>query len=213
MLEDEDIQAIETSLKAPINVETHFEDFVAHIKDNQEAVATQKPYTTGKILYIYYTLVFKVGFYPIKWREWRRKDAPDKTWNTSKIHFAQKFKEVSEERANSGTRAYAENVEIRGDAIGDTSELSEMAQDMTTALEIFSTATTTKINTFNELTKKIDDQSSQTTTLKNVLLASTEYAAKLKTGIATIKRSNGYSWQGSRGWGDNKNNSRTRRPF
>ena len=65
MLEDEDIQAIDTTLKAPINGETHFKDFVAQIEDNQEAVATQNMYTTGQILSIAYTLVFKVGFYPL----------------------------------------------------------------------------------------------------------------------------------------------------
>ena len=47
MLKDEDIQAIDTSLKAPINGENHFEYF-AQTKDNQEAVVTQNPYTTGK---------------------------------------------------------------------------------------------------------------------------------------------------------------------
>ena len=35
MLEDEDIQAIETSLKAPINGENHFKYFVTQIKENQ----------------------------------------------------------------------------------------------------------------------------------------------------------------------------------
>ena len=35
MIEDEDIQTVETALKAPINGETHFEDFFAQIEDNQ----------------------------------------------------------------------------------------------------------------------------------------------------------------------------------
>ena len=35
MLKDEDIQAIDKALMAPINGENKFEDFVAHIKDNQ----------------------------------------------------------------------------------------------------------------------------------------------------------------------------------
>ena len=34
MLEDEDIQAIDTELKLPINGKTHFKDLVAQIKDN-----------------------------------------------------------------------------------------------------------------------------------------------------------------------------------
>ena len=58
--------AIETALKLLINGNTNFEDFVAQIKDNQEVVATQKPYTTGKILSITYTLVFKVVLYPLE---------------------------------------------------------------------------------------------------------------------------------------------------
>ena len=35
MLEDEDIQVIDTELKAPINGKTHFEYFFAQIEDNQ----------------------------------------------------------------------------------------------------------------------------------------------------------------------------------
>ena len=66
MLKDEDIQAIGMALKAPINGKTYFEDFSAQIKDNQEAAATQNPYTTGQILSIAYTLVFKVVFYTLK---------------------------------------------------------------------------------------------------------------------------------------------------
>ena len=53
------------------------------------------------------------------------------------MNFARAFKEVRGERANYGTRAYAANVEIRGATIGDTSSLTEMAQDITTAIEIF----------------------------------------------------------------------------
>ena len=87
MLKDEDIQAIDTALKAPINGETHFKDFFAQIEDNQEAVATQNLYTTGKILSIDSTLVFKVGLYPFKYKEWRRKDAQTKHGPHSKYIF------------------------------------------------------------------------------------------------------------------------------
>ena len=152
MIEDEYIQAIDTELKATTNGETHFEDFVAHIEYNQEAVATQKLYTTGQTLSIIYNLFFKVGFYPLECKEWRHKDAPDKTWTTFKINFAWSFKEVRKERANSGTRAYAANMEICGAAIEETSALTEMAQDTTTALENLATATNTDRNKFNELT-------------------------------------------------------------
>ena len=62
MLEDEYIQDIEMALKAQISGETHFEYFVTQIENNQEAVTTKNPYTTGQILSIAYTLVFKVGF-------------------------------------------------------------------------------------------------------------------------------------------------------
>ena len=92
MLKDEDIQSIDTALKAPINGETHFEYFVTHIKGNQEAVATQNPYTIGQILSIAYTLVFKVGFYPLECKYWWCKDAPYETCITFKVHFDQAFK-------------------------------------------------------------------------------------------------------------------------
>ena len=92
MLEDEGIQAIDTSLKALINGKTHFQYFFAQIKDNKEAGDTQNPYTTGQILSISYTLVFKVVIYPLKFKEWRRKYAPGKTCTTFKVHFSPAFK-------------------------------------------------------------------------------------------------------------------------
>ena len=46
MLKDEDIQAIYVALNTPIKGETHFKHFMAQIKDNQEAVASQNPYKT-----------------------------------------------------------------------------------------------------------------------------------------------------------------------
>ena len=52
------------ALKASINGETHFEDFITHIENNQDVMATQNPYTTEQILSIAYTLVFRLGVYP-----------------------------------------------------------------------------------------------------------------------------------------------------
>ena len=88
ILEDKYIQAIDLAIKTPINVETHFKNFKAQIEDNQEEVAPQNPNTTEKILSIAYTLVFKVGFYPLKCKYWRRKSVSDKTWTNFKVHFA-----------------------------------------------------------------------------------------------------------------------------
>ena len=87
-------------------------------------MATKKRYTTGNIMFIAYTLFFKVGFYPIEWKEWRHKGAPKKTWTRFKINFDRAFKKVREEHANSGTQAYTENVEIHGAGIGDMSALT-----------------------------------------------------------------------------------------
>ena len=88
-----------------------------------------------------------------------------------------------------------------------------MAQDTTTAMENLATATTTNITTFNEFTETISDQSSQITILTNKLLAVTEAIAKIKNEIVTIKRSNGYSGQGSGVRGDIISNSRPRHPL
>ena len=66
VLDVEDIQEIGVSLNTPINGETHFIYFIDQVEDNQEAVASNNPYTTGKIFSIAYTLVFKVGFYPLE---------------------------------------------------------------------------------------------------------------------------------------------------
>lgn len=43
--DDDTIQAIDSNMKAPINGETLFEDFVEQIEWNQEAVVVQNPYT------------------------------------------------------------------------------------------------------------------------------------------------------------------------
>ena len=71
-------------------------------------------------------------------------------------------------------------MQIRKDVIGDTSELTELAQDTTTALANLATSNTTDRNTFDELRKTIFNQSSQITTLTNKLIAANEVAAKLK---------------------------------
>ena len=65
ILEDEYIQSIDTALKGLINGENHFEYFFSQIEDNQEAVAIKIPYITKQILSIAFTLVFKVGLYPL----------------------------------------------------------------------------------------------------------------------------------------------------
>ena len=83
------------------------------------------------------------------------------------------------------------NIENFEAVIWDTLALTEMAQVATTNLENLATFTTTGINTFNELTGKKSDQSSQITTLTNKLLAANKVAAKIKTEILTIKRFNG----------------------
>ena len=79
--------------------------------------------------------------------------------------------------------------------IGDTSSLTEMAQDRTTDLANLATATTTDINRFNELTKTVANQSSQNITLKKKFLAATLATSKLKNEIVTIKSSNVYIGQ------------------
>ena len=43
MPEDDDIHAIDTALKAPINVETHFENFVAQIEKQSRSGDHTKP--------------------------------------------------------------------------------------------------------------------------------------------------------------------------
>ena len=111
-------------------------------------------------------------FSTLRFKEWRRKSAVDKTWNHFKVHFAQAFKENREERANSGTRGYAVNVETCEAAITEESSLTEMAQYMTTALASLATDTNTARNAFGWLTKTIYNQSSHITTLTNKSLAS-----------------------------------------
>ena len=95
---------MEMALKTPINRETHFGGVVAQIKDNQEAVASQNPNTNKEIVSIAYTLLFKLGFYHLKSKEWRLKVAADKTWNNFKVKFSQASNEAHEKHANSGTQ-------------------------------------------------------------------------------------------------------------
>ena len=97
--------------------------------------------------------------------------------------------------------------------IGDTSSLTEMAQDRTTDLANLATATTTNINRFNELTKTVANQSSQNISLKKEFLAATLATSKLKNEIVTIKSSNVYIGQWSGGLGDKQRNSCPRRPL
>ena len=74
-----------------------------------------------------------------------------------------------------------------------------MEKHTTTAMEILATENITNRDTIDDLTKTIADRSPQITTLTNNLLAATEAAAKLKSELATVKRSNGHSGRGSGG--------------
>ena len=62
-LKEEDVQDFDKKLKTAISANTCFEDFVAQIEDNTDAVSTQTSYSPAKIVSIAYTIVNATGFY------------------------------------------------------------------------------------------------------------------------------------------------------
>ena len=80
-------------MKIPISGETEFEAFLQQIKDGQEAVALQNPYTDTQIVTITENLIESTGFYTMDCREWIRTDNAQKTWVNFKVHFLRVFRE------------------------------------------------------------------------------------------------------------------------
>ena len=63
MLKEEDVKDFEKKLKTAIYSDTCFEDFVAQIEDNTDAISTQNPYSPAQIESIAYKIVNATGFY------------------------------------------------------------------------------------------------------------------------------------------------------
>ena len=73
-LTSQDIYDTDKKMKIPISGEKEFETFVQKIKDGQEAVALQNPYTDRKIVTIAENLIESTGFYTMDCRECNRMD-------------------------------------------------------------------------------------------------------------------------------------------
>ena len=73
-----DIDDIDKRMKLPISGETEFETFVQHIKDGQEALALQNPYTNTQIVTIAENLIESTGLYTMDCRKWNRTDNAQK---------------------------------------------------------------------------------------------------------------------------------------
>ena len=91
---EEDVQDFDKNLKTSISANTCFEDFVAQIKDNTDAVSTQNPYSPAQIVSIAYTIVNATGFYSLDCKILRHKPAIDRTWANFKTFFADVFNDA-----------------------------------------------------------------------------------------------------------------------
>ena len=110
-MKEEDVQDFEWQLKAPISVDVNFEDSVAQIEDNTNAVASQNPYSPAQIVSIAYTLVNATGFYSLDCKAWRHKEPAIKTWANFKTFFAEVFKDAQDDGLTTQTSDYAVNVQ------------------------------------------------------------------------------------------------------
>ena len=137
-ISEDHVRSNDGALKREITGETHFETLVAQVEDHVEAVAIQNPYTPAQILTIAYNLVKDTGYYDDGCKEWKRKDATDKTWTNFKTFFAREFKELREASTKAKNGGFANNVEKTND---NDFMMIEMAQDHTEALANLATAT------------------------------------------------------------------------
>ena len=128
-------------MKIPISKDTSFEAFVQQIKDRQEAVALQNPYTDIQIVAIAENLIENTGFYTMDCREWNRTDNAQKTWVNFKVHFLQAFQENQAQHAGYG---HTNTQNLANAAI-----LAEITQDHSHALANLATDEYQKNYLFN----------------------------------------------------------------
>ena len=161
-LNEEDVQDFDKKLKTAISANTCFEDFVAQIKDNTDAISTQNPYFPAHIVSMAYTIVNATGFYFLYCKTWRHKPAINKTWENFKIFFAKSFKDARDDCLTAQTSGYEANVcQLQEDKV----TISEMQQETATALANLATATTSDWTEFITLTTTNADLAKQITTL------------------------------------------------
>ena len=65
LLKEEDVQDFNKKLKTAIFADTCYEDFVAQIENNTDAVSSHNLYSSVQILSIAYTIVNVTGFYSL----------------------------------------------------------------------------------------------------------------------------------------------------
>ena len=110
MLKEEDVQDFNKKLKTAIFADTCYEDFVAQIENNTDAVSSHNLYSSVQILSIAYTIVNVTGFYSLDCKTWRLNPAIDRTWANFKNFFAEVFKDARDDGLTAKTSGYAANV-------------------------------------------------------------------------------------------------------
>ena len=156
-LSDFEFQQNDLKIKTPITTETHFEDLVSQIETGRNTVVNQNPYSDPQIVSIAYTLIDTIGVHIDGCREWRRKNAVDKTWTQFKTHFSREFKDFRESNRTAVTAGYAQYCSPVGLAneayIAEIDAKNEkFTEEYTAALANLATATSADRATVTALT-------------------------------------------------------------
>ena len=124
------------------------------IKDGQEAVALQNPYTDTQIVTIAGNLIESTAFYTMDYLEWIRTDNAQKTWVNIKVHFSSAFRE-KQDQSRKAQHADYRHSNIQNPA--NAAMLAEMTQDHSHALANLATATQSDRTTIANMSKTIAD--------------------------------------------------------
>ena len=131
---------------------TEFETFMQQIKDGQEAVALQNPYTNTRIFTIAENFIETTCFYTMDCREWNRTDNVQKTWVNFKVHFSRVFRENRDHSRQAEHIVYGHSNTQNS---VNSAMLAKMTQDHNHTLANLATATKLYRTTVANMSKTI----------------------------------------------------------
>ena len=119
------LEANDKAMRAPLDPIQPLEVFFTRLEECQEfASAGNSPYTAQQVLNIAYQTLFTSGVYGDGCKDWRRKEAAEKTWANFKAHFANEYLDLKENQPSTTSSAYQATTEYQQDTVAALANLA-----------------------------------------------------------------------------------------
>ena len=135
------LAANDQKIREALDPSQPIEVFFTRIEECQEfASAGNTPYTPEQVLNIAYQTAFASGVYADGCKEWRRKNADQKTWAIFKQHFTNEYLDLKELQPSTTASAYQATTEYQRDTVEALANLATAtASDRETVANITAT--------------------------------------------------------------------------